>query len=201
MASTDAQPWRLGFLSRLSAAKGLDLVVEAFIRLLVQHPTPPVSLAVAGEARGREVRTVARLRQRLREAGLHRQVEWCGKVDQDAKLTFLQGCTLFTIASRVPERRAIAGLEAMACGVPIVAPAQGILRELVEGTGGGVLVRPEDPEELASAWAHLLADAARRARLGAAARAGAERSYSLPVAAAAFEAVAAELQAASGPAR
>jgi glycosyltransferase involved in cell wall biosynthesis len=122
-------------------------------------------------------------------------------VDQDAKLTFLQGCTLFTIASRVPERRAIAGLEAMACGVPIVAPAQGILRELVEGTGGGVLVRPEDPEELASAWAHLLADAARRARLGAAARAGAERSYSLPVAAAAFEAVAAELQAASGPAR
>jgi glycosyltransferase involved in cell wall biosynthesis len=68
--------------------------------------------------------------------------------------------------------------EAMACGLPVVANAAGALPEVV-GSGGaaGVLVPPRDPRALAGAIARLLADPARLARMGAAARARAVSAF------------------------
>ncbi len=40
-------------------------------------------------------------------------------------------------------------LEAMACGVPVVQPRRGAFTEIVERTGGGLLVQPDDAESLA----------------------------------------------------
>jgi glycosyltransferase involved in cell wall biosynthesis len=62
--------------------------------------------------------------------------------------------------------------EAMACGLPVVAPAAGALPEVI-GTDAraGRLVAPRDPRALAAAIAELLADPARLARMGRDARA------------------------------
>jgi glycosyltransferase involved in cell wall biosynthesis len=62
-------------------------------------------------------------------------------------------------------------IEAMACGVPLVATTGGALPEVV-GTDGetGLLVPPEDPGALAQAIGRLLDDGELRARLGAAGR-------------------------------
>jgi glycosyltransferase involved in cell wall biosynthesis len=60
-------------------------------------------------------------------------------------------------------------LEAMACGLPIVATDVGGIREYV-GTDAGVLTEPWDAEELANAVLHVLADASLAAALGQAAR-------------------------------
>ncbi len=68
-------------------------------------------------------------------------------------------------------------LEAMACGLPVVASAVGGVPELLGDAG--VLVPPRDEKALAEALRDLLGDPARRRALGAAARSRVEESFSL----------------------
>jgi len=68
--------------------------------------------------------------------------------------------------------------EAMACGLPVIANAAGSLPEVVGSDGSaGVLVPPRDPAALAAAIADVLADPARRAAMGRAARERVLRSF------------------------
>jgi len=69
-------------------------------------------------------------------------------------------------------------LEALACGVPVVASRVGGIPEQVTGETG-VLVEPGDPEALAAALDRLLADPERRERMGAAAARDARERFSL----------------------
>jgi glycosyltransferase involved in cell wall biosynthesis len=57
-------------------------------------------------------------------------------------------------------------LEAMASGVPVVQPRRGAAIELIEATGGGILVAPGDADALARGWTELMTDPARRRVLG-----------------------------------
>jgi glycosyltransferase involved in cell wall biosynthesis len=54
----------------------------------------------------------------------------------------------------------------MANGVPVVQPRHGSFPELHEATGGGLLVEPDDPVDLARGLRQLLDDAAHREELG-----------------------------------
>ena len=56
-------------------------------------------------------------------------------------------------------------LEAMASGVPVVQPRRGAFVEMVERTGGGVLVPPDDPQRLAEALFDVWQDRATRRAL------------------------------------
>jgi glycosyltransferase involved in cell wall biosynthesis len=71
----------------------------------------------------------------------------------------------------------IVPLEAMACGVPVVATAVGGQIDSVVHGLTGLHVAPRDPSGLAEALAALLEDPARRAELGAAGRRRARRRY------------------------
>jgi glycosyltransferase involved in cell wall biosynthesis len=60
-------------------------------------------------------------------------------------------------------------LEAMASGVPVVQPRRGAFTEIVEKTGGGVLVEPDNPEALADGFYRLWQDRSQLATLADAA--------------------------------
>jgi glycosyltransferase involved in cell wall biosynthesis len=81
------------------------------------------------------------------------------------------------VNSRPDEVFALALLEALACGRPVVAVAGGGTPELLEAAG--ILVEPGDPGALAKACVALLANPARREALGRAARARALECFSL----------------------
>ena len=75
----------------------------------------------------------------------------------------------------------LAILEYMAGGAPIVATAVGGVPELIDDGGHGLLVRPEDPEDLAAALQKLLEDRELAARLGAAAKERQRANFDLDV--------------------
>ena len=149
---------RIGFLSRIAPAKGFDILVDAFILVERERPGSTV-LCAAGEARGSNADFLKRLQQRIEREGLRGRFEYWGEVELGKKIEFLKRCNVFSIPTRYPEQDGIAYLEAMAAGVPVVAPRIGQLPELLDMTGGGLLVPPDDPEELARAITSLWQDA------------------------------------------
>jgi glycosyltransferase involved in cell wall biosynthesis len=144
--------------------KGVDDVIRAIARL------PGVELVVAGGPRGAELardpdaRRLGRLARRL---GVADRVELRGGIDPEAVTALLRSADL---AVCVPwyEPFGIVPLEAMACGVPVVASAVGGMIDTVVDGVTGVHVPPRRPERLADTLRALLADPVRRADLGAA---------------------------------
>jgi len=170
-------PFRIGFLSRLSPAKGLDVLCEAF-GLLARRRDERMVLAVAGQPVSRRNRFWRRLLNDLGRAGLVDRVEYAGAVDLAGKVAFLRRCSVFSVPSRLPERRGVAVLEALACGVPVVLPRRRGYDEIVSLIGGGVLVEPDDAEALAGGIETLLDRPDEVARLARSAAAGAARHFS-----------------------
>jgi glycosyltransferase involved in cell wall biosynthesis len=170
-------PFRVGFLSRLSPVKGIDVLVEAF-RALARARSEPLVLAVAGQALGPGRTLWKQLLGTLHRDGLSDRVEYVGAVDLEEKIRFLRRCHVFSVPSRYPERRAVAAVEAMACGVPVVLPRRKGYDELLDLTGGGVGVQPDDTDALARGIGRLLADRTEAERLRGLARAGAVRYFS-----------------------
>jgi glycosyltransferase involved in cell wall biosynthesis len=58
------------------------------------------------------------------------------------------------------EPKGVSLLEAMACGVPLVQPRRGAFTEIIERTGGGLLVQPDDPQSLANSLLQIARDPA-----------------------------------------
>jgi len=172
------EPFRIGFLSRVSPAKGLDILVEAFILLAQRRPGKDMALSVAGEVIGSNSRFLARLRERIAAAGLTERFEYLGEVGLAEKVRFLQSLSVFCLPSRYAEQRAMACLEAMAAGVPAVVPRLGLFPELIGLTGGGVLAPVEDAGAFADALASLMDDPDRADRMGRAASEGVARHFS-----------------------
>ena len=63
-------------------------------------------------------------------------------------------------------KRRLKTYEYLACGKPIVASSIPGVHDLIESSGGGISVTPEDPEELANAVVRLLSDEKARAEMG-----------------------------------
>jgi glycosyltransferase involved in cell wall biosynthesis len=70
-------------------------------------------------------------------------------------------------------------IEAMANGVPVVQPRRGAFIEIVEKTGGGLLVEPDNPDSLADGFHALWRDRATAAALGERAFNGARSHYTV----------------------
>ncbi len=178
------EPFRVGFLSRISPAKGIDILVEAFRLLEGQRPGGAV-LAVAGQSLGQDRKLWGELSAGLAEDGLAERAEFRGELDLAGKAAFLKACSVFCLPSRLVERRGVAALEALAAGVPIVVPRRGVFHEMLALTGGGVAVEPESPEAFADALARLRDDPDEADRLGKAGAAGVAEHYSADAMAAA----------------
>src|SRR5204862_770610 len=85
---------------------------------------------------------------------------------RDDATRLIAGADLFVLASH-HEGLPVSVMEALALGVPVVAPAVGGLQEAVTDGESGVLVRPDDAAALAGAITNVATDAELRAKLGA----------------------------------
>jgi type III pantothenate kinase len=164
---------RIVSIGRLVERKGVGNAISA-LRWL-----PGAELVVAGGPAAADLDRdpeVTRLRAVAREAGVADRVDFRGRMARDAVAALLRSADV-VVAVPWYEPFGIVPVEAMACGVPVVASAiGGMIDTIVDGVTG-VHVPPRDPERLAGALRSLLDDPDRRAALGLAGAQRAQRLY------------------------
>ena len=105
------------------------------------------------------------VRRILARAHLEHEFAYRGEVDREGKLAFLKALDVLSVPAVYDEPKGLFLLEAMASGVPVVQPRRGGFTEIVERTGGGLLVAQDDPDALADGLHALFSDRALRTSL------------------------------------
>lgn len=157
----------LGCFGRIRTQKGVDLLIEAACALLPARPHLRVIFTgrVTEDNRAFHSAQVAR----LTAAGIADRVQFLGEIPWDDVVRHYQALDLFVAPARW-EGFGLTPLEAMACGVPVVASRVGAFESLLTAETGS-LVPPDDAAALTDALAAWVDDPARLAAAGLAARA------------------------------
>ena len=157
--------FNIGYLARLAPEKGLHNLVDGFIELKQRPGTEHVKLKIAGWQSPQWQEYNDQQWGKLSEAGLADQYENLGTLDRGAKLNFLNSLDVFSVPTEFLEPKGLYALEAMAAGVPVIAPAHGAFVELLNSTRGGILTQPGSAKAWADAVERLVGDVDLRERL------------------------------------
>jgi glycosyltransferase involved in cell wall biosynthesis len=159
----DGRP-TVGVIGRLAPWKGQDVFLKAFAEAF---GATDVRGRVIGSALFGEDAFAASLEPLVQRLGIADQIEFRGfRDDVWAELRELE---VLVHCSVTPEPFGQVVLEGMAAGVPVVAAAAGGPAELITSGVNGLLTKPGDPHELATALRTLHDDPGLRARLASAA--------------------------------
>jgi glycosyltransferase involved in cell wall biosynthesis len=140
-----------GCVGGILPVKRWELVIDALAQ--VPAATPLRVLHAGPEDHSAAGRAYAnRLRRRVGKLGLTSRFAWLGPVEEMA--AFYSGIDCLVVAA-AREASSVAALEAVAAGVPVLAPAASGTRDLVERCGGGWLFTPDTAEALGRRLAAL----------------------------------------------
>lgn len=161
----------VGTVCALRPQKALGVLLEAASTLADR--IPGVTVVIVGDGPERPV-----LERRIAELRLQRTVRLLGHRDDARDL--MRGFDVAVCCSDF-EGTPLSVLEYMQASLPIVATRVGGIPDLLETGREGVLIEPGTPVELATAIEGLVADPARAARLGAAARSRQQARFEIGV--------------------
>ncbi len=165
----------IGCYGRIRAQKGTDVFVEGVAAYLARAPGTAI---VMGRATGGHRAVLAALEARVAQGGLVGRIRFLPEVPVEAMADWYAALDLY-VAPQRHEGFGLTPLEAMACGVPVVATRVGAFEELVVDGTTGTLIPPGDPDALRDAVAALLGDQDRLAAASAAARGHVARHFTL----------------------
>ncbi len=169
----------IGFFARLCKDKGLDTLIDAFIKLKADNSIPQLRLKIGGGCRPIDEPFVERMRARLHAKALLGDVEFHPNLNRETKLDFLKSLSVLSVPAQFGESFGFYIIEAMAAGVPVVQPSCASFPELVEATGGGVCYRHDGPESLANAIEKMLHNPTEAKALGLKAREAVRENFSV----------------------
>ncbi len=130
----------LGRLASVERYKGFDEVLEALPDLIKEIPN--ISYLIVGDGEDRK-----RLEEKAKQLGISDRVIFTGFVPELQKADYYRLADAFVMPGR-GEGFGIVYLEAMACGIPVVASKADGSREAVRNGELGILVDPASPEEI-----------------------------------------------------
>jgi glycosyltransferase involved in cell wall biosynthesis len=174
-----SDPFTIGFFARVAPEKGLHVLAEAYHRLRARPGIGRSRLVVAGYLAPEHQSYLDDVKKRMEEWGLADQFEYRGELDRAGKIRFLQGLDVMSVPATYAEPKGIFLLEAMANGVPVVQPRRGAFPEIIEKTGGGLIVDADDAEALAEGLLTVWRDPERASALSEAGAAGVREHYNV----------------------
>lgn len=126
--------------STLIPRNGIDILIEAMPKVLEEFPS--ARLKIAGEGPMEK-----QLKKRVRDLKISKNVEFLGTIEHSKIPDLVKKSHLFVRPSRF-EGFGVSFIEAMALGTPVVTCPVGGIVDFVEDKKTGLLVSPENPEEL-----------------------------------------------------
>ncbi len=153
--------------SRITARKGIKYLIMAISKLVQLHPE--ILLKIMGE--GDDKKNLSVLVDGLK---LNQNVQFLGRIPREKTTAYYQEANLFVLPS-LNEGMSNAMLEAMACGLPLIATDTGGTKELLTGGQNGLIVKMEDNEDLAEKIEKLILDKMLCEKMGQESRRRAEK--------------------------
>jgi glycosyltransferase involved in cell wall biosynthesis len=164
----------IGFLGRISPQKGILNLMKSIKELNENYTSNlPIKVSIAGPIA--DVKYYNTLIKYRRAKHLH-NIVFTGQVADTRR--FLQNLDVFVFSSRV-ETFGLTLLEAMACGLPVIATNIPPLSEIVINGKTGFTVTPNDPKSLAEKLNRLIKEKKLRKKMGSAGRKRVEEFYSM----------------------
>ena len=157
------------YAGRIDREKGLFDLVEC--GKIICKERSDVSFIVAGS--GRDLKKVIR---KTKKAGIQDRFIFVGQVEKDQMIKLYQNAALFILPS-YHEGLPTVILEAMSCGLPVVATDVRGNQDLVSNGENGILIPSRNPEKMAREISRLLEDDNLREKLGKNARKTIEKNY------------------------
>ncbi|MCH9647227.1 MAG: glycosyltransferase [Deltaproteobacteria bacterium] len=161
------RPLRLVTVGRLSRGKNTRACLSALSLIRNHYPEAHLEVVGAGPCR-------AELESMAKDLDLLDAVTFHGNLSHPGVLDALCRSHIFLFPTRTAEGFPKAALEALACGLPVVAPPVSVLRLLLEEGCGALLEAPEG-KQVANAVLSLTADPERLGRISSQARKTAQR--------------------------
>lgn len=156
----------VGYFARICPEKGFHHAVEAFIKLRQTPGAPAAKLKASGWLGANFRHFYDEQVKKLALAGLLADFEHVECPTHDDKVRFMRSIDVLCVPTVYREPKGLYVLEAWANGVPAVLPAHGAFPELIESTGGGLLVASDSVDALAEGLHRMLTDDDLRARTG-----------------------------------
>jgi glycosyltransferase involved in cell wall biosynthesis len=148
----------VGYFARIAPEKGLHVLAEAYTRLRRETEFSGATLEVAGYLAPEHREYLRGIERKMKDAGLEHEFCYRGALDRLRKIDFLRNLDVLSVPCTYDEPKGIFLLEAMANGVPVVQPRRGAFPEILQKTGGGILVEPDDTASLAQGILSLWKD-------------------------------------------
>ncbi len=160
------QPFTIGYFARICPEKGFHQMIEAFRRFKRLPGTESATLYASGWLGANQRSFFQAQVNLLKQDQLLNHFVHLECPDHVSKVQFLHALDVLSVPTIYKEPKGLYILEALLNGVPVVQPRHGSFPELLEQTGGGLLVEPENPDALAAAWLELMHDRRRATELG-----------------------------------
>jgi len=171
--------YRVGYFARVAPEKGLRELAEAYVRFRRRVGNAKISLHAAGYMAPNHRSYLEKAHDALRQAGLGEEFTYSGSLDRQGKLDFLRSLDVLSVPATHDEPKGMFLLESMAAGVPVVQPRRGAFTEVVENTGGGLLVAPDNVDAVAEGLHRVWSDRALSAALAGKAFDGVRAHYTI----------------------
>ena len=172
-----AKPFTIGYLGRIAPEKGVHLLADAYHRLRADGQLPGSRLELAGWVGPEHRAYLDQILGAALDRGLGDDVRYRGVLELTDKVEFLRALDLFAVPATYDDPKGLSLIEAMACGVPVVAARRGTYIELIERTGGGVLIPPDNLDALIAELQRLHDDDDARRGLASRGAAAAREHY------------------------
>jgi glycosyltransferase involved in cell wall biosynthesis len=169
----------VGYFARVCPEKGLHTLSEAY-RYLKEHTDfSGATLEAAGYLAPEHKPYLKKIERQMKDWGLGHEFQYRGVLNRAQKIDFLRNLNVLSVPGSYNEPKGLYLLEAMANGVPVVQPRRGAFPEILEKTGGGILVEPDSVEALAQGILSLWKDRKYAETLGRRGAAGVREHYSV----------------------